>query len=208
MPHLPFLEQNALYHRFHLDEPWDSPHNKALLKEMPEVYAPVLPTDEPRVSTYYQVFTGPGALFEDERGPGLNDIKDGTSNTLMVVEAGTPVPWTKPEDIEYDKKKPLPKLGRQFDDGFFGAMADGSVRFFGNNIDKDFLRALITRTAAKSSPSTTNTCSPHPTPRPASQPRNRLSQHPSRKTDPPAPVLKRAPPLTFRTLHRGARGAG
>jgi RNA polymerase sigma factor (sigma-70 family) len=141
---LPFLEQNALYNRFHLEEPWDSPHNKALLKEMPEIYAPVLPTDEPRISTYYQVFTCTGALFEDPRGPALTDIKDGTSNTLMVVEAGTPVPWTKPEDIEYDKKKPLPKLGRQFDDGFFGAMADSSVRFFGNNTNKEFLRALIT----------------------------------------------------------------
>ncbi len=141
---LPYLEQNDLYKRFHLDEPWDSPHNKALLKEMPEVYAPVLPTDEPRVSTYYQVFTGPGALFENKDGIPFADIHDGTSNTLLVVEAGTPVPWTKPEDIQYDPKKPLPKLGRQFDDGFYGAMADGSVRFFRNDIDKDFLRALIT----------------------------------------------------------------
>ncbi len=142
---LPYLEQNDLYKKFHLDEPWDSPHNKALLKEMPEVYAPVLPTDEPRISTYYQVFTGPGALFEDKRGPAFEDIKDGTSPTFLVVEAGTPVPWTKPEDIEYDKKKPLPKLGRQFDDGFYGAMCDGAVRFYRNNTDKDFLRALITR---------------------------------------------------------------
>ncbi len=146
---LPYLEQNELYNRFHLDEPWDSPHNKALLKEMPEVYAPVLPTDEPRISTYYQVFTGPGTLFEDEKGTALINIKDGTSNTLLAVEAGTPVPWTKPEDIQYDKKKPLPKLGRQFDNGFFGAMADGSVRFFGNNTDKDFLRALITRSSGE-----------------------------------------------------------
>ncbi len=141
---LPFLDQNGLYNRFRLDEPWDSPNNKPLLKEMPEIYAPVLPTDEPRISTYYQVFTGPGALFEDNRGPALLDIKDGTSNTFLVVEAGTPVPWTKPEDIEYDKKKPLPKLGRQFANGFYGAMCDGAVRYYRNNTDKDFLRALIT----------------------------------------------------------------
>ena len=35
---LPYLEQQSLYDRFHLDEPWDSPHNKALIKEMPAVF--------------------------------------------------------------------------------------------------------------------------------------------------------------------------
>jgi len=141
---LPFLEQKALYDKFHLDEPWDSPHNKTLLKEMPEVYAPALRVDESRISTYFQVFTGPGALFEDVLGPKLMDIKDGTQNTLMVVEAGSPVPWTKLEDIEYDKKKPLPKLGRQFPDGFHAAFVDGSVLFLRKDLSPDVLRSLIT----------------------------------------------------------------
>src|SRR5438477_2970944 len=35
---LPFIEQGELYNKFHTDEPWDSPHNKALLKEMPPTY--------------------------------------------------------------------------------------------------------------------------------------------------------------------------
>jgi prepilin-type processing-associated H-X9-DG protein len=108
------------------------------------IVAPVVRTDEPRGSTYYQVFTGPGALFEDELGPRLLDIMDGTSNTLLVVEAGSPVPWTKPEDIPFDKKKPLPQLGRQFDDGFHVAFADGSVRFLSSESDPEVLRALIT----------------------------------------------------------------
>ena len=32
---LPFIEASPLYSRFHLDEPWDSPHNLALLDPMP-----------------------------------------------------------------------------------------------------------------------------------------------------------------------------
>lgn len=36
---LPYLEQQALYEEFRLDEPWDSPHNLALLPQMPAVYA-------------------------------------------------------------------------------------------------------------------------------------------------------------------------
>ena len=34
---LPQLEQGALYNEFHLDEPWDSEHNKALVAKMPAV---------------------------------------------------------------------------------------------------------------------------------------------------------------------------
>jgi RNA polymerase sigma factor (sigma-70 family) len=141
---LPYLEQQALYQKFHLDEPWDSPHNKALLKEMPDVYAPVIRTDEPKGATYYQVFTGPGAMFEDPLGPKLLDIKDGTSNTIMVVEAGSPVPWTKPEDLEIARDKPLPPLGRLFGDGFNAAIADGSVRYLSTALNPQVLRALIT----------------------------------------------------------------
>ena len=35
---LPYLEQDALYKEFHLDEPWDSEHNRALIDRMPATY--------------------------------------------------------------------------------------------------------------------------------------------------------------------------
>jgi hypothetical protein len=35
---LPYLGQEALYKEFHLDEPWDSEHNKALIARMPFTY--------------------------------------------------------------------------------------------------------------------------------------------------------------------------
>src|SRR5262249_7254639 len=36
---LPFIEEEALYRQFKLDEPWDSPHNKKLIPLMPKTYA-------------------------------------------------------------------------------------------------------------------------------------------------------------------------
>jgi RNA polymerase sigma factor (sigma-70 family) len=141
---LPYLEQQALYLKFHLDEPWDSPHNKALLSQMPEVYAPVAHKGNSEHSTYYQVFAGPGTVFGADEGMKLIDIKDGTSATLMVVEAAKPVPWTKPEDVPFDAAKPVPELGGLLTDGFCAGFADSSARFFKRQIDAKLLKALIT----------------------------------------------------------------
>ncbi|MGP0067269.1 MAG: sigma-70 family RNA polymerase sigma factor [Isosphaeraceae bacterium] len=142
---LPFLDQKALYDKFHLDEPWDSPHNKTLLDQMPAVYAPVVHKVEAKHSTYYQVFVGPGALFEGNEGTRIPAIRDGAAFTVMVVEAAKPVPWTKPEDLPFDEEKPLPELGGLFADGFTVVYADASARFLSKKIKPEILRALITR---------------------------------------------------------------
>ena len=79
--------QQPLYNKFKLDEPWDSPHNKALLKEMPSTYLCPSRTDAEPSTTTYRVLTGKGALFESDKNIRLADVTDGTSNTVMVVES-------------------------------------------------------------------------------------------------------------------------
>jgi hypothetical protein len=150
---LPYLEQNLLYKKFKLDEPWDSPNNKALLKYMPPSY--IAPEERPSTEpyqTYYQVFVGTngpvGPIFEPSPKYHVaftGGIPDGTSGTFLMVEAGNAVPWTKPEDIVYDPAKPLPKLGGLFSDGFAAAFADNSVRFLTRDLDEEIIRACITR---------------------------------------------------------------
>jgi hypothetical protein len=146
---LPYLDQKDLYNKFHLDEPWDSPHNKALLDQMPEVYAPVIPVDKPEPATYYQVHAGPGALFDGETGTKLEDIKDGTSMTIMVIEGAKPVPWTKPEELPFAVDKPLPEVGGQQPDGACVGLADGSARFIGRQVDLKVFKALVTRSGGE-----------------------------------------------------------
>jgi prepilin-type processing-associated H-X9-DG protein len=152
---LPFIEQQALYEEFHLDEPWDSDHNKALISKMPNVYAcPSRPDDGAKDGlTHYQVFTGPSALFGLPKGTQFRDVTDGLSNTLMVVEGGEGVIWTKPDDIPYPSQAdlenqriiPRPPVGSTHPGGFHAGFADGSVRFIKSTIDAAILRALITR---------------------------------------------------------------
>src|SRR5205807_620844 len=70
---LPYLEQDDLFRRFRLNEPWDSPANADLLPLIPKVYAAREATAEP-YTTYYQVFDGPGAAFESDRRLGLRRL--------------------------------------------------------------------------------------------------------------------------------------
>jgi hypothetical protein len=62
---LPFLHEESLFNQFHLDEPWDSEHNKTLIEKMPAVYRSPYERGSGRPGfTFYQVFVGPGTAFE------------------------------------------------------------------------------------------------------------------------------------------------
>src|SRR5262245_7076946 len=66
---LPYLKNQALYDEFHLDEPWDGPHNIKLLPKMPSVFRDLAPDAPPQqTSTTFRVFVGPGTPFEGPRG--------------------------------------------------------------------------------------------------------------------------------------------
>lgn len=150
---LPYFEQQELYSQFHLDEPWDSPHNLPLLERMPEMYAPP-PRKKSLMPPYHtvcHVFVGKGAAFEDKKGlKWPDDFPDGTTNTILIVEAGPPVPWTKPEEIPYDADAPLPRLDTLFRDIIRLALADGSRRHVRKDISETTLRAAITRNGGES----------------------------------------------------------
>jgi prepilin-type processing-associated H-X9-DG protein len=142
---LPYLEQEALYREFRLNEPWDSPHNRQLIERMPEIYRN--PSARPSNShASYLVPSGKGSIFEGKEGTPFRSMTDGTANTLLVLEVNeeTSVIWTKPDDFAYDVNKPLAGLGTAHPGGFMAAMADGSVRFIAATIDPDtFLRLLM-----------------------------------------------------------------
>ncbi len=142
---LPFIGEGALYKQFHLDEPWDSPHNKSLIPEMPVVYSLPNQNEVATGHTPYQVVRGPGSLFEKDAGPKMREITDGTVNTILVVEADKPVVWTQPADFIPNTQNPSTGLGKTRKTGFQAALADGSVRFFDNTLDPMTLKALFTR---------------------------------------------------------------
>ena len=146
---LPYMEEDKLFNEFHLDEPWDSEHNLKLLDRMPRNYAAPWTkyVDVPPNHTVLKVFVGPGSPFE----PGVKltfkdaDFPDGRENTLLFVEAGEPVPWTKPDDIPFDPNQPI-KLRGLFRDGCRSGAADGTAyHMIRHDCDEATLRAAVTR---------------------------------------------------------------
>ncbi|VTU02151.1 Secreted protein containing DUF1559 OS=Rhodopirellula sallentina SM41 GN=RSSM_03172 PE=4 SV=1: SBP_bac_10 [Gemmataceae bacterium] len=144
---LPFLEQDALYKQFKLDEPWDSENNKKASQAVVKVYlSPQAPLANPAGLTHYRGFAGPGTAFEPGKQITLAAMADGTSNTLMVVETADAVEWAKPNDIPFDPKKPFPKLTSVTgDDKILAAMCDGSVRVLDlKRLTEATLKAAVT----------------------------------------------------------------
>jgi hypothetical protein len=143
---LPYIEQDALYKQFHLDESWDSPHNRPLIAMMPSIYQnPSGRVVKPGMANYLAV-RGKGLMFEGTTGRKMSDVRDGVSNTIALVEADDDraVEWTKPQDWDFNATKPLAGLGHAHPGGFGAAFGDGSVHFISASIDPTLFHALLT----------------------------------------------------------------
>jgi type II secretory pathway pseudopilin PulG len=144
---LPYIEEGALYEQFKLDEPWDSEHNRALVAQMPAAYQNPNVVTEPGKTNYLAVVGNECAFNGTKDGMKLQDITDGTSKTIAIVEADADqaVEWTKPDDWEYAAENPKAGLGKLRPGGWNAALCDGSVHFISENIDPEMLKALFTR---------------------------------------------------------------
>jgi prepilin-type processing-associated H-X9-DG protein len=147
---LPYLEQGPLYSKYHLDEPWDSPNNKPLGEVTLNVFQ--CPSEgEQGVLTKYQVFVDARSMFTGKPdGVPVREVTDGTSNTLLVVEAASSVPWSKPADLAFaTMNDPSLGTGSKHLGGFNALFADGSVHFIKssttNPINPRNFEGLVTR---------------------------------------------------------------
>ncbi len=141
---LPHIEGESLYRQFKLDEPWDSEHNKKLLRCMLGIYGIRGLNPKGGPDTHFQVFLGDGTLFEKGMLVSRDEIPDGCDKTIMVALAAKAVPWTKPEDPVFSPDGPMPEL--LFQNGVTDVlMCSGLIRELREDIATEELKALITR---------------------------------------------------------------
>lgn len=145
---LPFLEQTNLYEAFHLEEPWSSEHNRALIEQIPEVYAgPFHPfSQEAEGKTPYRAIVDVRhghSVLRPTTGRKFVEVTDGMSNSAVVI--GDPsrlVEWTKPEDIDPFELLALTPIDDNELKGIQLLMADGSIRFVGQK-DRGVLVGVV-----------------------------------------------------------------
>lgn len=153
---LPYLDQEELYKQFHLEEPWDSPHNAQLIERMPNVFSdpdPRLRSVNAAGRTTYVAPVAAETMFPDRQSlpEGLplkiRDVKDGSSRTILFVEAvpANAVIWTKPDDWDVPANGALDELITTERDGFVAAFCDGHVRFITKQDDPEGFPGLLTR---------------------------------------------------------------
>lgn len=140
---LPFVGEQELYERFHLDEPWDSEHNRALLSQMPDIYRN--PDGAQCETTNYLLATGPAAVYSPDKKVSLDDLDHGNTATILVVEANSArsIAWTKPDDFAFDPRDIFAGLGGQRTGGFLALLANGTVDFIDFTTSPDEVRKLF-----------------------------------------------------------------
>jgi hypothetical protein len=87
----------ALFKQFHLDEPWDSPHNKELIKKIPWWLQD--PEGGDPGYTCYRGVTGKNCAFDD--GKVVKPVR--TGYPIAIVMTKDCCPWTKPEDVSVEE---------------------------------------------------------------------------------------------------------
>jgi prepilin-type processing-associated H-X9-DG protein len=158
---LPFMEHEGLYHEVNLDEAWDSPHNL-------QVFAPAAPQEKPEIRrmpsvfrcpsdpeagplTNYVMVVGPKSLSNGPKSVRPNEITDGASNTIAVVETcGLGIRWYEPRDLRVDEMSfkindpDYASIASRHPGGANVGFVDASARFLGDTADPRTVEAATT----------------------------------------------------------------
>ncbi|MCC6512152.1 MAG: DUF1559 domain-containing protein, partial [Pirellulaceae bacterium] len=151
---LPFLGYASLFNRVRLDEAWNSPNNLPLLNEMPDIFRSAGDDSLSSVTRFLTIQAGqatsPTWHFMHSNGSPrvtqVSQLQHGLSNTLMVVRSGSnrAVPWTKPEDLQFDNANPLATLGGLGEAFLPVAFADSTAVLMPTDVTNSIFTSIAT----------------------------------------------------------------
>jgi uncharacterized Fe-S cluster protein YjdI len=143
---LPFTDNSELYKTIDLSKPWNDPVNRGAFNTMVAAYRCPSVRIEDNHTTYLGV-SGEHSFFFQNQSRQLTDLKDGSSNTLMIVDAppDLAIPWMMPQDADLAAIQKIRASKTLQHSGIFqSVLCDGSVRSISTQIENTTLSALVT----------------------------------------------------------------
>lgn len=148
LPYLNAPYAQTAYQRLNLEEPWDSPHNAAVLATLPSGIFSTNP-DTPEGYADILAVRGPGVGFCVEPGAkpiATRDFAILTQTAVLVeVTADAAVPLGKPGDLDWTADDAHLLLGHADRDQFHAVLGSGQVVLQPKNQDRATLHALFSR---------------------------------------------------------------
>ena len=158
---LPYLDQQSVFSSYDFASAWNSgPNAKLATHELRAYICPssAYPKDsQGRWFTTYSMPTGPRTVGSNPLGTPISKMTDGTSNTLLVVEAcGSQIVWTEPRDVDAASQptginlngatrgQSAGWISGYHTNGAHALIADGAVRFLSAKTDPAVLKKLAT----------------------------------------------------------------
>jgi hypothetical protein len=144
---LPYSGWTDLGTEYNFDEPWDGPNNRRLGERMPKGFA-FSGTKFPTTTTNYLAVVGKDTMWPGREGRKPNEITDGLSNTILIVENnGLGVHWLEPRDLDFatmDFRLDTPGGVSSWYEHPAVVTVDGTVRRLLNLMSPETLRAALT----------------------------------------------------------------
>ncbi|MCC7419255.1 MAG: DUF1559 domain-containing protein [Planctomycetaceae bacterium] len=143
----PYLDSQRVLTAADLSQPWDAPVNRPLLESRPPSWGcPSHPNYQSGFS-HKAAVTGAGTVFDGKDLLKLKDISDGPGNTVWFGEVTSPLPWTKPEDVDALAHPTIgdPAGFSSVHRGVHFAFCDGHTRTISPKIDPEIMKRLFLR---------------------------------------------------------------
>ncbi len=143
---LPYLDEQELYEKIDLSKPWSDSANAEVRDIVIDAYhCPEL--KGPPTQTIFQAIVGPENYFHPERPRQRSEIKDGDSQTVMLMEAlpEDAVHWMSPNDVNGNYLSSLTKQSETAHDGGVNVIfGDGAGRFWPMKNSEELRKAITT----------------------------------------------------------------
>lgn len=148
---LPMSDYGYLFDEYSMKEPWNGPSNRKLHATYPSFWRCPEDNTSAQGMTNYVAVTGPGTAWPaPNKSSRFSDFKDGTSNSIMVVEIrNSDIHWMEPRDLDVGTLKfginsdGKNSISSRHIGGAFVLYGDGAVRFLNERETEARLREMI-----------------------------------------------------------------